>query len=204
MGRPKKSQRSSDTEIKDRILTVAEQLFARKGYSSTTTREIAAAAGVNKALISYYFSSKENLYKTIIIGNMDTVFEAIIGGLAQDLSAEEVIDVIVDSYYDLFHSKPDILPSLFARELADGAPFITAIIPDRCEQVVPAYKQAIHAQTLCSGDLVYLIFTIGVIVITMLMKPAHEALGERLNISIPDSDEMKSIIKNFIRKGLAL
>ncbi|MBS1763810.1 MAG: TetR family transcriptional regulator [Bacteroidetes bacterium] len=48
------------------ILEAAEQLFAEKGFNGTSVRDIAGAAGVNIAMISYYFGSKENLMIALI------------------------------------------------------------------------------------------------------------------------------------------
>jgi AcrR family transcriptional regulator len=51
---------------RQQILDVAFGLFARKGYDGATTREIAEEAGINEALLFRHFSSKENLYWTMI------------------------------------------------------------------------------------------------------------------------------------------
>src|SRR5574341_115144 len=51
---------------RDKILESAIRLFAEKGFSGTTTREIAEKAGVNEALIFRYFSTKSDLYSAII------------------------------------------------------------------------------------------------------------------------------------------
>src|SRR5262245_12522423 len=51
---------------RQQILEVAFGLFARKGYEGATTREIAEKAGINEALLFRHFSSKENLYWTMI------------------------------------------------------------------------------------------------------------------------------------------
>ena len=47
-----------------KIIRAADNLFTQKGYAATKTREIADEAGVNLALLNYYFGSKENLYKS--------------------------------------------------------------------------------------------------------------------------------------------
>ena len=49
--------------VRDRILAVAQELFAQGGYAATGTRAIAQAAGVNLALIHYHFGSKRDLFK---------------------------------------------------------------------------------------------------------------------------------------------
>jgi len=50
----------------ENILLTAEKLFAEKGFSGTSTREISKAANVNISMISYYFGSKEKLYEKLV------------------------------------------------------------------------------------------------------------------------------------------
>ncbi|GAB3010000.1 TetR family transcriptional regulator [Niabella terrae] len=50
---------------KEYILQKAEQLFAEKGFDATSVRDIAKAAGINIAMISYYFGSKEKLMEAL-------------------------------------------------------------------------------------------------------------------------------------------
>ncbi|SEM45659.1 regulatory protein, tetR family [Chryseobacterium taichungense] len=61
---------------KEHILKRAEELFFRKGYHSTTIRDIATEASVNCSMINYYFLSKENLYVSIF-GQLHACLEAI-------------------------------------------------------------------------------------------------------------------------------
>lgn len=48
------------------ILSAAEKLFGEKGFEGTTVRDIAHMAGVNLAMISYYFGSKEKLFEALV------------------------------------------------------------------------------------------------------------------------------------------
>ena len=64
MARPK----TDDPEARAKIAAAAEQLFAARGYDGTVVRDIARAAGVNAAMIHYYFKSKEGLYRAILEG----------------------------------------------------------------------------------------------------------------------------------------
>ena len=66
------STRLSGTERKEQLLAVAVDLFSRKGFKGTTTREIAAAAGVTEAIIFRHFETKEHLYKAIIDQRMNS------------------------------------------------------------------------------------------------------------------------------------
>jgi AcrR family transcriptional regulator len=56
------------------ILDSALDLFARQNYSSVTTRDIAAACGVNVALIYYYFKNKDGLFRAVIKHAIDQAY----------------------------------------------------------------------------------------------------------------------------------
>ncbi len=51
---------------KDQILDAAEKLFARHGFDSTPVRDICSDAGVNVAMVNYYFGSKEGLFREMV------------------------------------------------------------------------------------------------------------------------------------------
>ena len=62
-----KPLRSDGVEARNRLLDAAMVLFAEKGFAKTSTREIAQAAQVNIASISYYFGDKAGLYRAVWI-----------------------------------------------------------------------------------------------------------------------------------------
>ena len=51
----------------EKILRAAETLFLRKGFAETKTRDIADKAGINLALLNYYYRSKEKLFNRIML-----------------------------------------------------------------------------------------------------------------------------------------
>ncbi len=57
---------------REQLIQTAVDLFSRKGFSGTTTREIAAASGVTEAIIFRHFETKEHLYKAIIDRKLNT------------------------------------------------------------------------------------------------------------------------------------
>ena len=61
------------------IIETSERLFAQKGFDATSVRDIAEDAGINVAMISYYFGSKEKL--------MEAIFEAKIGKVQMRVEA---------------------------------------------------------------------------------------------------------------------
>jgi AcrR family transcriptional regulator len=64
---PERSPRSDGEASRERLLRAGLNLFARQGFAKTSTRELAEAAGVNVASISYYFGDKAGLYRAVCI-----------------------------------------------------------------------------------------------------------------------------------------
>src|SRR3984885_735889 len=86
---------------REHILVVAEELFAEKGFDGTSVRDIAQQAGVNLAMISYYFGSKEKLLESLLefrAGYAYGILEEL--NKDQSLSPWDKIDRLVDFYVD--------------------------------------------------------------------------------------------------------
>ena len=62
----KRSDRSQRGDVREKILDVAERVFAENGVDGSTIRFITTEAGVNVAAVNYYFRSKEELYEEIV------------------------------------------------------------------------------------------------------------------------------------------
>lgn len=69
-GRPAKS---AGVDLKQTILDAAEGLFARHGFYGVTTRQVAAEAGVDTALIHYYFGAKRELFDAVLLRRAEVV-----------------------------------------------------------------------------------------------------------------------------------
>ena len=87
-------------DTKEQILTVAEELFAQKGFAGVRTHEIAAKAGVNKAMIYYWFNSKEQLLRAVL---QKILFELI--ALSQEIFARKLppVEVLEEFYRGFFY-----------------------------------------------------------------------------------------------------
>ena len=67
-----------DETTEDKILEAANKIFTEKGYAVTRVRDIAEQAGVNLALINYYYRSKENLFSIVMRKKVQQLFGTII------------------------------------------------------------------------------------------------------------------------------
>lgn len=83
------------------ILNAAENEFARHGFEGTRTEAIAAQAGVTKAMIHYYFGSKELLYFAVLARGYNEYLEPVerldLGALAPDKALQKFVDCVLDS-----------------------------------------------------------------------------------------------------------
>jgi AcrR family transcriptional regulator len=59
----KKEVKALDTTTEAKIKNAARVVFHKKGFAATRTRDIAEEAGINLALLNYYFRSKEKLFE---------------------------------------------------------------------------------------------------------------------------------------------
>ena len=66
-GRPKKTKTTGAGETRDAILNAAEDLFSKHGFYGVTIREVAREAGVDTALVHYYFGAKKELFDAVFI-----------------------------------------------------------------------------------------------------------------------------------------
>src|SRR5579863_882302 len=63
---PRPASRMNAGDLRRQLLDAALELFSRKGFGGTTTKEIAAAAGVTEAIIFRHFPSKQALYTAVL------------------------------------------------------------------------------------------------------------------------------------------
>ena len=94
------------TNPKLRILEIAEQLFATKGFDGVTVRDIAEQAHVNVAMINYYFRNKDDLYRGIVESYLEGLSSELEKVLRQETDPRLRIKLFIDCYIDFLISKP--------------------------------------------------------------------------------------------------
>src|SRR5687768_7583830 len=87
-----------DRETEQRILDAARVVFVRRGTAGARMQEIAAEAGVNQALLHYYFRSKERLSSAVFEQFAARLFPALIRTLGGEASIDDKIDQVVAIY----------------------------------------------------------------------------------------------------------
>jgi TetR/AcrR family transcriptional regulator len=167
-----------DHAVRERLLEMATQLFARKGYAAATTREIVGAAGVTKPVLYYYFRSKEGLYLELIqraFKEFENVVDTSIMGSG---SIEQKILRLCDQIFDLVLKKIEVVRLVYAFYYGppQGAPFFDfdAVHQRLFEAIQQLVTEGMRKKELREGkveDMVWAIF--GAVNITIENELCH-------------------------------
>ncbi|MBC7828633.1 MAG: TetR/AcrR family transcriptional regulator [Chitinophagaceae bacterium] len=113
-----------DSSTEEKIKQAARIVFTRKGYAATRTRDIAEEAGLNLALLNYYFRSKEKLFELIMMEKVQKLF-GILAPLVNDpnTSLEEKVDRLTNNYFVMLTQNPDLPLFVLSEIRSHGSPF---------------------------------------------------------------------------------
>lgn len=118
-----------DISTEEKILISASKVFTEKGFSGTRTRDIAEEAGINLALLNYYFRSKEKLFEQVMKVKIVLLFGKIIPIITSEkISLEEKIDLVSEKYFEILSKNPN-LPLFVLSEIQKKPSNITSLIP---------------------------------------------------------------------------
>ncbi len=126
-----------EPEPKQRILEAAIRLFSRRGFAATGVRQIAGEAGVNLAMVSYYYGSKVGVLEAIIEEAFALMGPVITRNLCA--SEERSLEERVRSYFSealaLVHHNRDLV-RVAVTELPFDVPQIAQLKADKVQQVL--------------------------------------------------------------------
>jgi TetR/AcrR family transcriptional regulator len=120
----------NSAETRALILEAAERIFAQAGLDGARTEAIAAAAGVNKAMLYYYFKSKAGLYGAVLEANAREFHRLAEAVLAEHGPAGAILQRYVSNHFDFIGARP-YYPRLFQQLIMAG--------DRRIEQIVRAH-----------------------------------------------------------------
>ncbi len=119
----------TELSTEDKILLAASKVFTEKGFAGTRTRDIAEEAGINLALLNYYFRSKEKLFEQVMKVKIVLLFGKIIPIVTNEkTSLEEKIDLASEKYFEILSQNPN-LPLFVISEIQKKTSDIKSILP---------------------------------------------------------------------------
>lgn len=98
----------SVSSTEEKIKEAARKIFLQKGFEGATTRDISREAGLNCALMNYYFRSKEKLFASVFEEMLHLFFQGMITVLNKPISLKEKIIELIDHDFQTFKRNPSL------------------------------------------------------------------------------------------------
>lgn len=192
---------------RQRILEAAGQLFAERGYHSTTSKAVCERAQTNLAAINYHFGSRDGLYQAVV----STALNHLVGLdylrqlASSDASAQEKLSLLIDGLVFSVIEERSWHPRIWAREILSPSPQHALILRNetlpRAEIVLPILAELTglpaDAPALSSG----LLAMIAPCMLLMLAEPTVETPIQPL-FQRP-AHEVAAELRRFVFAGLA-
>ena len=199
-------RRARSVETRAAILSAAEQVFAKAGLAGARTDDIAAAAGVNKALLYYYFKSKRGLYEAVLDDHFREFNRRALAVLAAPDAARTVLLRYVSLYFD-FISTRHRYASLYAQMMtARGQPLerlVRKYFVPRTTAFNKLLERGIRTGEFRRTDARHTaISLVGLIVFYFSAAPVLRVLGHADAYTAANLRRRKQEVLDFIRHGL--
>lgn len=172
-----------DGTTEEKIKEAARKLFVKNGFAATKTRDIAQEAGINLALLNYYFRSKEKLFELIMLENMSQF----IGGVSEVLNDAETnlegkVEGIVALYIDMLLIRPD-MPLFILTEIRNDPNRLLGLMESKVNLqktvLMVQLQEAIQAGRLMPvHPLHFLANVIGLTVFPFIGRPLLQRIGQ--------------------------
>lgn len=133
-----------DDSSEQRIFDAAHDVFVQKGLHSAKMQEIADRAGINKALLHYYYRSKEKLYETVVRAVINRVLPVLRDLIESDKPLLEKIDYFIHLYLQIISKNPYIPLFLINEMNKNQEHFFETIFPNELPKPDRFFQQ-VHA-----------------------------------------------------------
>ena len=201
-------KKTKDISTKERIKAAARKVFHQKGFAGTRTRDIAEEAGINHAMLNYYFRSKEKLFEMVMMETMAQFFKGVNLMLNdENTSLDEKIDLIVSNYVDLLLKEPE-LPTFILNEVRPNPQAFVEQNPIK-EALTHSVLTRQYAEAVARGEITEpnlmqaILNVIGLVIFPFIAKPILTSI-----INIPEEQykalmlQRKTLIPQWIKAML--
>ena len=201
-------KKTKDISTEERIKAAARKVFHQKGFAGTRTRDIAEEAGINHAMLNYYFRSKEKLFEMVMMETMAQFFKGVNLMLNDEsTSLDEKIDLIVSNYVDLLLKEPE-LPTFILNEVRPNPQAFVEQNPIN-EALTHSVLTRQYAEAVARGEITEpnlmqaILNVIGLVIFPFIAKPILTSI-----INIPEEQykalmlQRKTLIPQWIKAML--
>jgi len=178
----KKVKTLVDPTTEEKIKEAARKLFTQKGFAAVKTRDIAAEAGINLALLNYYFRSKEKLFEIIMVENLQQFLQGLsLISNEENKSFDDLIEKFAGSYTTWLTKNPDIfffILSEIKNDLARLDMKLDSLIPER-SGMRKKIQEMMKTEKMTDQDIFHLMSNmIGLIIAPFILKHLLQGISD--------------------------
>lgn len=175
-GMAKIAKAELDLTTEEKIKEAAGIVFTKKGYGNARTRDIAEEAGINLALLNYYFRSKEKLFNIVMAERIDKLFSVLAPVLNdQSTTLEEKLDKITDNYITMLLEHPD-LPIFVLSEIRSNPDQLANRLQARKHLTESVFIQQLKAKRSDIHPFHFLMNLLGMTLFPFIAKPVLQPI----------------------------
>jgi AcrR family transcriptional regulator len=198
-----------ESSARARILESATAEFAARGYDGARIDAIARRAGVNKALLYYYFPNKSELYRRLVLEHLAAAADALEAASSSDAPATEAIEHMVLALFEILSARPEI-SDFMTREVLNGWGHLAdedfAGVYRTTRPIAGAVERGIAAGTIRDVPPVFVHLLVMASLNFFMISRAARARGARLvgNPAIdPSPSAFARFVADLVTRGLA-
>lgn len=168
------------TETEKKIILASKELFQKNGFDGTKMQAIANLAGINKALLHYYFRSKEQLFKTIFEKAFKTHSQPLVSIWRDEKEFDQKVKLFCQNYITLITKEP-FLPVFILSEIQKNPNYIANVISsnvtdmiDIIQNEIDTYCEKMGCESMPAAHFISHLF--GMCVYPLIAKPIVSSL----------------------------
>lgn len=177
-----KEVKKLDTSTEEKIKNAARTVFHKKGYAATRTRDVAEEAGINLALLNYYFRSKEKLFEMIMLETLFGFMQNLVMVMNDEKSTlEKKVELTASNYIDLIIKEPNI-PIFMLSEIRNRPDNLLEKLPVKQIIMNSAFIKQ-HQKAVADGKITepnplhFLMNLIGLVVFPFIGQPLLQGIS---------------------------
>jgi|HubBroStandDraft_6_1064221.scaffolds.fasta_scaffold480465_2 TetR/AcrR family transcriptional regulator len=202
----RRKQEARRDESRSKILTAAEQVFASEGMAGARTDAIAASAGVNKALLYYYFNGKEQLYEAVMERHLRDFNERALAVLNAPGPARSLLLRYMELHFD-FISQRHLHAPLFQQLVSKGSKpaerMFRKYIGPRTEVLQKLLERGMREGDFRNADPFHTAFSIAALIVFYFSAaPVLQSIGYTDPYAPANLKRRKQEVLAFVRQAL--
>jgi len=176
-------EKELDITTEEKIKQAAKIVFQKKGFAATRTRDIAEEAGINLALLNYYFRSKEKLFGLIMEESLRDFLQSLTSVISDESTTlQEKIPLIVDRYIAMLLANRN-MPMFILSEIHQNPELLVAKFNIKEIMMKSAFVRQFQ-QGVAAGEIAemhvfqFLMNIMGLVIFPFMAAPMLKQIGD--------------------------